>query len=120
MTDEVDWQVGDRVFAPWEPMWLYPATILCIDTDEEKGNVAFIKFDDNDRALLALSELRSVAIRPGGLVFAKAESAAMSYKPSIVLGMSDNGLRLRFTETSREALVPISDCRLLNSGSEED
>jgi hypothetical protein len=47
MVEENDWQVGDWVFAPWEPHWLYPGTILCIDEE-----VAFLCFDVGDCAIL--------------------------------------------------------------------
>ncbi len=118
MSDESDWDVGDRVFAPWERQWLYPGRVLYIDYDEDAGSVAFVKFDDGDRAILPLSALRSVAIRPGSLVFAQIDTPR--YKPAIVLGVSDDGLRLRFTDDNREAVAPIERCRLLDLGPDDE
>jgi hypothetical protein len=120
MVDDSEWQVGDRVFAPWEMQWLYPATILYIDRDEEIGDVAFIKFDDRDRGVLPLSALQSVAIRPGNLVFAKTRPESLRYLPAIVLGVSDDGLRVRFTDNNHEGVIPLHDCRLLNTLAEDD
>lgn len=116
MASDYDWQVGDRVFAPWEEMWLYPATIVYIDRDDELGDAALVKYDDRDRAFLPIELLQSVAIRPGSLIFAKANPESLAYRPAVVLGVSDDGMRLRFTETNREGTVPLHDCRLLNFG----
>lgn len=120
MFDEIDWQVGDRAFAPWDSPWLYPGTLLYVDKDEDAGDVAFIKFDDGDRAVIPLSELKSVAIRPGRLVFCKPEPDDRRYLPAIVLGLRDDGLRVRFTEDDAEAMVSIRDSRLLNISSETE
>src|SRR5262245_61765853 len=120
MVDDSEWQAGDRVFAPWEMQWLYPATILYIDRDEEIGDVAFIKFDDRYRAVMPLSDLQSVAILPGSLVFAKTKRESLRYLPAIVLGVSDDGLRVRFTDNNNEGIVPLHDCRLLNTMAEGD
>jgi hypothetical protein len=108
VVDENDWQVGDRVFAPWEPHWLYPGTILCIDEE-----VAFLRFDDGDRAILPLFALQSVAIRPGGQVFCRRDRDENRYDPATVLGVTDDGLRVRYAEDKSEDLVPLSYCRLL-------
>jgi hypothetical protein len=114
MTEETDWQVGDTVFAPWEPQWLYPGTILCIDDD-----IAFIRFDDGDRALIPLTYLRSVAIRRGNPVFCRREREEKRYYPATVQGVTDEGIRVRYVEDNEEDLVPISHCRILASPQEE-
>ena len=102
-----DWQVGDRVFAPWEVEWLYPGTVLFIDED-----VAFVRFDDGDRGIIALDELRSVGIQLGDEVFCRREREILYYHPARVLAVSDEGLKVRYLEDGASDLVPISFCRL--------
>jgi hypothetical protein len=113
MSDEPDWRVGDRVFAPWELQWLYSGTILCLDRDEERGDVAFIKFDDGDRALMPVSVLKTVAIRRGDQAFCRRDRDVKMYFPALVLGFTDDGLRVRYFDDHSEDLVPVSHCRLL-------
>jgi hypothetical protein len=114
MPEDIDWQVDDQVFAPWELEWLYPGVILCIDDE-----VAFIRFDDGDRAIMPLGALRDVAIRRGSPVFCRREREEKRYYPATVLGVTDEGLRVRYAEDDEEDLVPVSHCRL-PSGVEEE
>ena len=102
-----EWQNGDRVFAPWEHELLYPGTVLFIDED-----VAFVRFDDGDRAIIPLDELRSVGIQIGNEVFCRRERDVLYYHTARVLGVSDDGLKVRYMEDGATDLVPISFCRL--------
>src|SRR5262249_35686940 len=52
------WREGDRVLAPWEPMFLYAGTITRITYDEDKGDQALIEFDDGDDGWVFLFSVR--------------------------------------------------------------
>lgn len=101
-----DWRVGDRMFAPWEPQWLYPGTILCIDRE-----VAFIRFDDDDRAIIPLTEIKSVSIRVGGEVQCRRDREVKTYWPAEVLAVTDDEIRVRYDDGDEDR-VPISHCRI--------
>jgi hypothetical protein len=91
--NDTEWQDGDRVLAPWEPQWLYPGTIRCIDED-----VAFIKFDDGDRAIVPLAELRPVALSRGDIVHCRRDRALRQYFPARVLDVHDEDLHVQYED----------------------
>lgn len=107
MHDVSDWRSGDRVFAPWEEEWLYPGTVLCIDEE-----VAFIRFDDGDRAIIPLEMLQSVGIQIGDQVFCRRDREILYYHPARVLAVTDDGLRVRYTSDGAGDVVPLGYCRL--------
>ena len=113
MQETSDWRVGDRVFAPWEREWLYPGTVLFIDDD-----VAFVRFDDGDRGIIPLAHLHSVGIHVGDAVFCRRERELLYYHAARVVGVTDDGLRVRYAEDGAGDVVPISFCRLAAPGGE--
>jgi hypothetical protein len=100
------WEEGDRVLAPWEPDWLYPGTIRCIDDD-----VAFIKFDDGDRRLAPLNELQSIEIKEGTRVFSRVNQGAKMYYPAKVIECLGEDIQVRFDD-GREERTTISYIRV--------
>ena len=107
MNEVSDWRAGDRVFAPWEEEWLYPGTVLFIDED-----VAFVRFDDGDRGIIPLAELRSVGIRVGDEVFCRRDREVLDYHAARVVAVSDDGLNVRYAADGARDVVPIGYCRL--------
>ena len=61
------WQAGDRVLAPWEPEWLYPATVQQTDADS-----VLVAYDEGDSSWLdaaAAAAVRPLDIDKGARVF---------------------------------------------------
>lgn len=63
---EPRWKVGERVLAPWEPMFLYAGTIQEIDARR-----ALIQFDDGDAGWVLVEQVRPLSVRPGQQVFSR-------------------------------------------------
>ncbi len=95
-----DWSQGERILAPWEQEWLYPGVIRCIDED-----IAFIRFDDGDRALIPLTELSPIAIRPGTVIQCRRDRAELRYEPATVLDVEGEELRVRYSDDEEDALA---------------
>ena len=57
------WQAGDRVLAPWEPEWLYPATVQQTNADSVQ-----VAYDDGDSSWLNVAALRPLDIEKGSRV----------------------------------------------------
>jgi hypothetical protein len=100
------WSEGDRVLAPWEPDWLYPGTIRCIDEE-----IAFVRFDDGDRALVPVRELEPIAIDAGDEVYGRLNRHERLYYPAEVLDVNDEEVRLRYDD-GREELTTVSFLRV--------
>ncbi|MCI0378070.1 MAG: protein kinase [Gemmataceae bacterium] len=58
------WRIGDRVLAPWEPEWAYPATVR-----EINGDSVYVWFDDGELSWVEAADLRPLDIRDGSRVF---------------------------------------------------
>ena len=95
-----DWNEGDRVLAPWEPQWLYPATISGIE-----GDVAFVMFDDGDHAHVPLVQLRPLDLRDGDEVHARRDRTEMLYYPAQVLSCSEENLQVRYADGHLDSLA---------------
>ncbi len=91
------WKEGARVFAPWEEEWLYPGVIRCLDDD-----VAFIKFDDGDRALLPVDALQPVRVQKGDLLFSRRDKGPQLYYPAKVLRANGEEIELEYQDGGRE------------------
>lgn len=66
-----DWQEGDRVLAPWEPVFLYAGTIKQIKIDEAQGDQALIQFDDGDAGWVFLFSLCPLEVKNGQKVLSR-------------------------------------------------
>lgn len=92
-----NWREGERVFAPWEENWLYPGVIRCIDEE-----VAFIRFDDGDRALRLIQDLEPLRINNGFRVYARRNKASHLYYPATVLEVEGENLHLEYEDGEQE------------------
>jgi serine/threonine-protein kinase len=61
---EGKWRIGDRVLAPWEPEWLYPATVR-----EINGDSIYVWFDDGELAWVESDDLKPLDLGEGSRVF---------------------------------------------------
>lgn len=66
-----DWQEGDRVLAPWEPMFLYSGTIKQIKLDDARGDLALVEFDDGDDGWVQVYSLCPIEVMAGQKVFSR-------------------------------------------------
>ena len=72
------WKVGNRVLAPWEPMFCYVGTIQEINKQK-----AMIQFDDGDAGWVAIAQLRSPAVKRGQKVSSRRKMGALFYPGEI-------------------------------------
>ncbi|MSQ94848.1 MAG: hypothetical protein EXR98_09870 [Gemmataceae bacterium] len=72
------WKIGDRVLAPWEPMFCYVGTIQEIN----KLNV-MIQFDDGDAGWVAIDQLRAVSVERGQKMSSRRKMGALFYPGEI-------------------------------------
>jgi hypothetical protein len=73
------WKVGDRVLAPWEPMFLYAGTIQEIDKIK-----AMIQFDDGDAGWVYVEQIRALSVRQGQKVFSRRKMGALFYAGEVL------------------------------------
>jgi hypothetical protein len=72
------WNVGDRVLAPWEPMFCYLGTIQEINKQK-----AMIQFDDGDAGWVAIDQLREPTVQSGQKVSSRRKMGALFYPGEI-------------------------------------
>jgi hypothetical protein len=60
------WKIGDRVLAPWEPMFLYAGTV-----EEVTPERALIEFDDGDSGWVELNQVQPLRVRIGQKVMSR-------------------------------------------------
>jgi hypothetical protein len=96
-----EWQEGDDVLAPWEPMFLYPGTIAQIKIDEARGDQALIDFDDGGQGWVFVYSLCPLEIIPGQEVHCRRRRGAQ-YFPAEVLEGSEGDVHVRFHDGGAE------------------
>jgi DUF971 family protein len=92
---------GDRVFAPWEREWLYPATVTDTDEDEE---LAAVEFDDGDEGRASFVLLRPIQLGPGEFVAARRDREVKRYVPATVLGVDGDEVRVEYEDGKRDRM----------------
>jgi hypothetical protein len=92
---------GDRVLAPWEPQWLYPATVT--DTDEYE-ELAAVEFDDGDAGRASFVLLRPIALNPGEFVAARRDRGVKRYVPATVLGVEGEVVRIEYEDGRKDKM----------------
>jgi hypothetical protein len=92
---------GDRVFAPWEREWLYPATVTDTDEDEE---LAAVEFDDGDEGRASFVFLRPIKLGPGEFVAARRDREVKRYVPATVLGVDGDEVRVEYEDGKRDRM----------------
>jgi len=91
-----EWHPGDRVLAPWEPMFLYAARIV-----EIQGDRANIRFDGGDMAWIELDRLEDCDLAVGDPVDAR-RSTGMHYYAGEVSARNGDDVRVRFDDGTEE------------------
>jgi len=103
-----DWREGDRVFAPWEPIFLYAGVILRIEFGE-----ALINFDDGDEGWVKVARLQRLHLSSGQKVHCR-ERSRMTYFPATVCEMDGNHVLVRREETGAETWECVASLRLVS------
>ncbi len=92
--------IGDRVLAPWEPLWSYPGTVIGFE-----GDKALILFDDGDRANVSLDQLRPIALSVGDCIQARKDRRFKQYLPAEIIAINGDNLQIRYMDSSRDSLT---------------
>ncbi len=100
-TPATDWQEGDRVLAPWEPIFLYSGTIKQIRIDEAKGNEALIEFDDGDDGWVFLFSLCPLEVKPGQKVLSRKRMGPTFFHGEVV-DVNGEEVEVAFEDGSNE------------------
>lgn len=95
------WRGGDRVLAPWEPIFLYPGVIREIKEDEAKGDEALIEFDDGGEGWVFVYSLCPVEVKVGQQIQARRNNGP-TYFGAEVLEVSGEDIRVRFDSGGTE------------------
>lgn len=72
------WQVGDRVLAPWEPQFLYTGQIV-----ELQGGEARIEFEDGDCGWVQLNQIRALRLLIGQKLLCRRKSGPGYFQAQI-------------------------------------
>ena len=101
------WQEGDRVFAPWEPEFLYPGRIRQIRVDEDRGDQALIRYDDGGEGWVFVYSLRPVQCTPGDRVQAR-RGGGPQYMPGELAEVEGDEVRVAFDDGTNDWLSMAS------------
>jgi hypothetical protein len=93
----IEWKPGDRVLAPWEPMFLYVGTIKSIE-----GIRALIEFDDGDSGWVYVEDIRKVSVELGQRVLSRRKMGALFYPGEVAQLHGDDEVLVRFEEGDEE------------------
>jgi len=88
------WQAGDRVLAPWEPEWLYPATV-----EQTKADSVLVAYDDGDLDWLNAAAVRPLDIDRGSRVFGWWNGP---YYPGTVTERAGNRIHIAYDDGDSE------------------
>jgi hypothetical protein len=91
------WRAGDRVLAPWEPMFLYAGTIEQIKVDDARGDQALIDFDDGGAGWVFVYSICPREITTGQRVHCRRGNGPQYY-PCEILDVDGDDVRVHFDE----------------------
>jgi hypothetical protein len=100
------WKVGDRVLAPWEPIFLYSGTIK-----EIKKSKALIQFDDGDSGWVFVDQLRTISVKKDQAVLSRRKMGAIHY-PAKILQVRGDEVLVGFDDRSGEEWTRIAALRI--------
>lgn len=104
------WKEGDRVLAPWEPEFLYPATVRFVG---KRG--VMVEYDDDDEGLLPESEIKPMRIDIGARVQARRVKQVKRYEWAEIVDVRGEQVRVRYQEDDREEEMHIQYIRIPNA-----
>lgn len=96
-----EWQEGDRVLAPWEPMFLYAGTIKQIRIDDASGDKALIEFDDGDAGWVYMFSLCTLQVRRGQRILCRRRMGP-TFGAAEVLEVRGEEAHVQFDEGGKE------------------
>jgi hypothetical protein len=100
----INWHVGDRVLAPWEPVFLYVGTI--VEMDETRARV---EFEDGDSGWVLCEQLRPFALPLRQKLLAR-KPRQFFYFPAEVTEIDGDDVRVHF-ETGESEWLDVADLR---------
>jgi hypothetical protein len=95
VASQTTWRVGDRVLAPWEPIFLYVGEIARI----ENGR-ALIEFDDGDSGHVPLERLKPVVVPIGHKLLCR-RGKGRNYYPATVREFKSD-VQVEYEDGTRE------------------
>ena len=98
------WEVGDRVLAPWENFFLYPATVVDV-TDHEVQ----VQYDDGDAGCVDMAQVHPLELRPGLSVSVRGSDKL--YRPGEVVAAEGEDVEVRL-DSGAARTVKLSDVRV--------
>lgn len=101
------WRDGDRVLAPWEPYFVYPATIQKVETD-----TAVVEYDDGDAGPVSLVDLQPIDIEPDVEVQARRIKFEKFYEPATVIDVNGETVTVRYHNDGHEEEMDIEYIRI--------
>ncbi|GIW80890.1 MAG: hypothetical protein KatS3mg105_2697 [Gemmatales bacterium] len=90
------WQRGDRVFAPWEPEFLYPGTVQSANDE-----FVVVAFDDGDQIELPMGSAVALELSAGDLVFSRYQGGA-EYLPAVIRERNGDELLVEYEDGETE------------------
>jgi hypothetical protein len=104
----LQWKPGDAVWAPWEPTFAYPGTI--IESAGEKKQV-LIAYSDDGRGWVYISQVQPLKLEPGLKVQCR-RSRGVFFFPATILEASGDRVCVRFDDNEDEEWTVIAALRL--------
>ena len=101
-----DWKKGDRVFAPWEPTFLYAGTI-----SKFAGDQALIEFDDGDSGWVDLAFVEPMSLQRGQRVLSRRRMGPTFY-PGEIAEVNGENVRVRFDDGSDDERTTVAAVRV--------
>jgi hypothetical protein len=93
---DIDWQCGDRVLAPYDPPFYYPATLTQIEGDNAK-----VEFDDGDNIDLPLVLLRRLDLKETDPVYCRWKCGS-AYFPAKIEEMGGEDIFVKYDDGRTE------------------
>lgn len=101
-----NWQVGDRVLAPWEPEFLYVGRIVKIEQDQ-----AQIDFEDGDAGWVFLDQIRPLAVTTRLRVLSRRKMGPHFF-PGEVREVDGDRVRVAFEDGQPDEWTTIAALRI--------
>ena len=112
---EKEWRKGDRVLAPWEPMFLYAGKIT-----QFAGGQLLIEFDDGDSCWVPLAQVQPLAFKRGQRLQSRIKMGP-TFGPAEIVEIDDENVRVRFDDGKIESTTVAAlrvPCEPMGRGAE--
>jgi hypothetical protein len=96
------WRKGDRVLAPWEPVFLYAGTVNAV-----REGKALIEFDDGDSGWVELAHVRPLSLQRGQRVMSRRRMGPHFF-PGEVREVAGENVQVEFDDGKEEETTVAS------------